>query len=251
MRLFVLTLIASVIVSCSTLRTQERAPALAGGFPARAELGFSHSVIHYSTDHGQCTGVLIRQNVMLTAAHCWAKAARYLVAFYFSGPKPVKGQDIPAANYSVIKNPYARVDQSAHDLALVVFGANVLPSDMQPMPVIANAGEDSVTDGQTIYLAGAGRTNPNTDGLGGNPLNVGTGAATNVGADQFGVTLGNSAEACNGDSGGPGMIFTSQGYIVVGIHSAIYVNPGQKCAPNPDFARFTAEDLEWISQSVN
>lgn len=175
------------------------AAAIVGGTPAPAGIA-AHTVMIVSTRGASCTGTLVTQDLLLTAAHCVAPKADYAVALVGHGPVAL----IPVLRVGLHPGFDAeqfRTRRPTPDLALVKLG--------EPLPdrfVPARLSMDGAIPpkGSRFLLAGFGMT---ADGA---EKSAGTLRAVEVASigSTGGIMLRLAAEpgpagACTGDSGGP------------------------------------------------
>lgn len=143
----------------------------------------------------RCTGTLIAERVVLTAAHCVLdpRLGRDL--------EVMTGADVAAATghyrvSEVVIHPDYRGDGDRADLAVLVLDTPV-SGDIEPLALGAM---DGTLLGSEVVMIGFGETSPNGAGIG--QKRIGTAVITAVDEDAFRVEASPSM-SCHGDSGGP------------------------------------------------
>ena len=162
-----------------------------------------------------CTGTLIRENVVLTAAHCLEFGAP--AAVYFGDQPGVGGENV-AVSFSIMHPSYAASDtgDAYFDIGLVFLDGTASP---EPLPV-ANIPGDALLGASILYV-GFGAS----QGTGGEGFKKeATARVTELEADVL-VVQPDNGSACYGDSGGPVLHLTAGGTAeVVGVVSFGYTD---------------------------
>lgn len=192
------------------------AMALSGGAPARAGDRLTRATVFITSltpsgrnkaQVGNCTGVLIERQLVLTAGHCLSELGgpSLVVAQFFDTSKKVAttiqvlaGALHPDyAGRASAENPSPEL--LGADLAVLKL-AEPAPADRQPIALSRNSVEAAKAKS---VLAGAGLRIPSDEGSGGQ-LRMARVAAEVVTKGPTAVALGAAGGSiCRGDSGGP------------------------------------------------
>jgi hypothetical protein len=171
-----------------------------GGTEARADDPFigASTVLVLGSRGNNCTGVVIRQDVVLTAAHC-VRRSKQIAVGYFEGGTPTLQEVV-----SVVRHP--RADQSlrrAVDIALVRLK---LPLPRRFAPIALDAADRQRGAGETVTVAGLGLVGPTEESSDGRLRSASvrilaptTRRMIRIGLDEDIARLA----VCKGDSGGP------------------------------------------------
>jgi V8-like Glu-specific endopeptidase len=154
-------------------------------------------------DNGLCTGTLIGQRTVLTAAHCLEGA---------SSAKFTLGQNVYAAS-QMIGHPSYDPQAVTHDVALLVLSKNVV--GVSPMQLATHP----PVIGESITLVGFGDTASGADNAG--TKRVASNKVAWLGSQTFSFSgsSGSQGNVCQGDSGGPSFRALGGVEYCLGIHS--------------------------------
>ncbi len=210
--------------------------------------------------HGQiarasftCSGVLIAQNVVLTAGHCLGPGWAVIEIYFSDGRGPITLHDqVRPDNYT----PGAAQGTTWNDLAILTLKAPA-PSEFVPVP-LADA-SDLLTTGEYLTLAGYGQTNSSPDSK------DGLGTLRKISQNILNPHLNDSeltvnlrgGGPCFGDSGGPAYLQTPTGLKLVGITSRLTANDidpadpkSYQCTNDMIYSNVVAQS-SWIKKQMS
>ncbi len=203
------------------------ARAVVGASDDGSDLG-RHIVMVLKGDKGRaafCSGVVLRQNVVLTAAHCVGDPAHTMVHFRDASGGPILR---PVGRIALNPDYHAgavHTRERSIDLALIEL-VDDLPPSFAPSD-LATTG--AAAPGRPFRIAGYGLTREG-DPRSGGQLRAAT-LSLREPVSEILLWLEDSAHAgtgaCTGDSGGP--IFDAEGETVVGIVDWTGGTPPNKC----------------------
>lgn len=169
-----------------------------------------HSAVVAVVVDGQvrCSGTLIDERVVLTAAHCLDD--RPVSVFY--GRDPSRPDDVVGVVEQRVAPGFggsARIN----DVALLRLERSV---DGTPPLAVASAAETAPDLGERVTVVGFGYTGPEAEG----ELRRRAGSSEIVAVDEvYFATAPGPSQACHGDSGGPGLVEFGGAAVVVGVTS--------------------------------
>lgn len=259
---FLLSTFSLVVATCFY---PHPAWAVIGGETTRDSSGVRRFTVAIESSRGElCSGVLVQKDVVLTAAHCVVRNARYRVTGQDTGFKPVSFQAVSLTLHPEFIPGTTPRTQPGIDLALVKL-ASSFSDDFTPLdPWQASA----IKEGDKLTLAGFGllqegrastaRILRHAELLSIGSLEVANKVQVLVDPDNKGETLGFGA--CRGDSGGPVLRSGFAGMQLAGIVSwssgPLHGRVGRACGgltavtPVADHARWIAartEDMRLIA----
>lgn len=254
-------------VMTATAMGSPREPQVVGGEPVTA--GQFPFVVGVFSEGGACTGSLIRDNWVLTAAHCAAFGTPVGVLI----GDAVSGTDgpnhivtlLPVAQW--IPHPQYDDETNDYDIALIRLASNAsqfpprLNGAVQyvPQPLqLASTPSASGPSVGSVSLVGFGNVDNNgpvvpnpgfaffATGL---PSRAASdcsylGAATNASRQ---LCYANYPNACQGDSGGPVFQVRNNTFVQVGVVSY----GAQTCGTGPSVATFVPGFVSWINQQID
>lgn len=196
-----------------------------GSAVSRVDSISKHLVFIYSNrDSSYCTGTIISENLILTAAHCIKNTSETLVLGF--GLDRSKGtMQVRTSNGAVTHGGY-KSDLSAerNDVGLISFSGG-LPEGFEPAP-LANAKIFAKVKSEIVAVGygrvkGVRNVSPSDSGSGRLrkvTLKIQTKSAN---GKAFEVSQQDGRGICYGDSGGPAFIKSNGQYYLVGVTSAV------------------------------
>lgn len=217
----------------------QAAPALAlGGSITATNTQLSPHVVMVLGSRGQiCTGTVIGQRIVVTAAHCTVNAPQLAVAYFEDGRPVLQPVAAVARNPGFSKNAAVSVD-----IALLKL-ENALPVRFSPVQIDSGGGAGAIGDNLTI--AGYGLS------IDSDVKSAGTLRSANVSLlpklyPRF-MRLGGDINLshfaiCKGDSGGP--VFSGSSLVGV-VYAAERAKGGKSCGAAAQAVRL-APQRSWI-----
>ncbi|WP_112663107.1 S1 family peptidase [Microvirga flavescens] len=249
---------ASLLISLVILAFASPAKAVLGGKTDRDPDGLRQSVVWIENSAGElCSGALLRADLVLTAAHCMMDEAKYRVVGVDRTFRPQNIRVTAAAIHPSFEPGTTPRKQPGIDLAVLKLarplGKQFKPFDLRTIPQIET--------GEMVTLAGFGVLDENrkhTARLLRQTSLVSLGQANSsnkvlivTDSDKLAQTTG--LGACRGDSGGPILAATQQGYRLLGIVSwssgALRGPPSASCGGLTAVTPL-AENVPWIEKSI-
>ncbi len=210
----------SVTASLFFLISTFPAAALVGGAPEADQSIARHVVMVTGSDRTFCSGVVIAQDLILTAAQCVHPATSYRI-IGFDAPKPLTPKALKSVSSTVVHPEWDADAILRHrvsaDVALVKLAAPLPPAYM---PVALADSQRVVAAGARVIVVGYGVTVIGNGRTGGTLRAAHLLVTGNPGTLQIRLadpnTKGELAGlgACQGDSGGP-VLDTSDGRLAV------------------------------------
>ena len=200
---------------------------------------------------GGCTGTLLDQNTVLTAAHCIPARGAIIVAFTtnsrevnsFTHPKArlVRGVEV---HPEAFLNAQKGLQKNYADLALLRFEGTVAPG-YRPVQLLPQ--NRQLRNGMTAILAGFGLT----DGVRETSDDLLRKAAVSISNAQFSPTETLMDEtkgrgSCRGDSGGPAFVVLNGATLQFGVLSRGHNDPSNTCRGYSIYTNINAH-MSWIN----
>jgi hypothetical protein len=222
-----------------------------------------------------CTGTLIGNNTVLTAAHCFANKNNILYSAIYatidlncsSGFNKRLIYEITSVdlhpNYALDSNPSK--NSQDYDLAVVKF-SGILPSEYRPLSLLPIDIHSLINNpAQKFIMTGYGKTSTNSDLL--PELRFLTKQASSVfltkpdpssGASidlikqmgLIGLKQNDARGVCNGDSGGPLLLASGNSYVIVGVASYLEGFTNTICENGKIYYSFTTTYYDWITSHL-
>jgi hypothetical protein len=191
----------------------------------RQESGEKIKFQHYQT----CTGVLIRPNVLMTAAHCLYEEKQRIEIEVKNKRGRVR---VPQALDFVVHSNSRESRGTDGDIALIA-----LDQDLEDVEIVKVS--DSPSLPRTVLAAGYGRTDAFFD----KPENEFDGKLrwvelnidSSIEGKSFRVDQRQGKGVCQGDSGGSALVKSGNTYWTVGVASRVLPRKQEKKPTDPEF----------------
>jgi secreted trypsin-like serine protease len=204
-----------------------------------------------------CSGSLIAEDIVVTAAHCVAdgKQGSFRVIFSRVVPlswlteKPTVSDSDPSVRQVVgtIADPdfNMKASEDAHDIAIIRIKGD-LPAGYHAATLLDSS--TALTPGEEVLLAGYGSTNPDIQGKGG-VLNQATVTVKQaVGNTEIAVDQTQGKGGCWGDSGGPAFVQSGDELLLWGLTNRAFPQNERTCSHGAVYTRIT-DFSDFITQS--
>ena len=235
-----------------------QAQAVTQGTPSRDPDGLRRSVVFIENSGGElCSGAVIGQNLVLTAAHCMMDRASYRVVGVNRAFRPQSFTVAAVAIHPAFVPGTTPRTQPGVDLAILKLGRPLGP-DFSPLdPRLGGR----IDDGDAVTIAGFGvlteknkrtaRTLRQTQLMSLGSVQVANRVQIVADPEKQAETPG--AGACRGDSGGPILTGGQNGYRLYGIVSwssgALRSRDGSACGGLTAVTPL-AEHIRWVLQGM-
>jgi secreted trypsin-like serine protease len=195
-----------------------------------------------------CSGSLIAQDIVVTAAHCVVDGDQDAFRIIFMRDVPVSyltEKPSVADNDPSVRQTYGAIadtdydkkaTQDAHDIAIIRIKGD-LPSGYQPATLLDPTAE--LTAGEAVTLAGYGSTNPLISGKGGVLNKVTVNIKQTLGQTEIVVDQSKGKGGCWGDSGGPAFVQSGDQLLLWGLTNRAFPQDERTCSHGAVCTRIT------------
>lgn len=226
---------------------------IVGGQTVSADDVIAATTVMVTDGNFICTGSIIAQDIVVTAAHCTAAKAEDLrIVFARQMPDDLTTvTDTVHAIYGFVANPGWQGESSTgpdqHDIAIIRFKGD-LPSGYSVAQLLP--ADEALTKGETVTLAGYGITNAETQDGAGLLRKVDVQIAKKLGKTEEVLDQTEGAGACHGDSGGPAFVTLNGQLLLWGVTNRGYPdNAPDDCVHESVYTRITAY-TDFINQAA-
>lgn len=247
--------LALTATACKKAPDEEASDALIyGGSPVASDDPLARFTVALAKPDGRvfCTGTLVGQSVVATAAHCLKPGYVEGGINVVFGAVAKGGTAYPMKHFEVHPeyNPANTGTNSAPNDLGVIFLDQVV-QDRQPVLVLESQVPVEPYEA-AITIAGFGITDVGAGNAGTLRAAVTTLSATGHASKEIFTDGFRVHNACNGDSGGPALVtHQTNGYYVLGIASYVIAMSGRVC--NSGYAAYT--DLRahkaWLTNALS
>ncbi len=216
-----------------------------GGYEVEREDPIARSTVAVITSGSSlstCSGVLIAEDAVLTAAHCIHDG----LSLVFQTRIPYPENSGLNARKTMIHPEYSRSTHS-HDIALIYFKGR-LPKNYEPVPLVDSTRE--LRRGEEVIIAGFGTDQRYGSSMGINVLRAVNKPLTHSihpGFPGFSISQTDGTGACSGDSGGPVYLQEGDRMYLVGITSRM--TESDTCEAGGKFVQANYYK-DWIDQTL-
>lgn len=257
--LFLAGILSSVtLAACApnanyTESIQTSGEGIIGGWEAMPSDKVQESIVAvYDADEGQlCTGSLLPNNLVLTAAHCIGQSPDSMYIFFDTkvGQNSIRRQ-VDKVEISPYWESRQNMDQNTGDIALIHF-AGTLPAGFKPATFLSATDRKLLQKGTEVVLAGFGITNGVT-GDGAGTLRITKVKIENPSFSTSEITLNQKGGtgACHGDSGGPAYVVIKGHHYLWGVTSRGVDDANNDCS---QYAAYTNALYyrTWLNRTAN
>jgi secreted trypsin-like serine protease len=208
----------------------------------------SHSVVALISENREgealCTGSIVSDSVILTAAHCVEGSPRRIQIIFGADIKKITDENIRLADTAISHPNWGRNLKSGRaDLALVHFKGG-LPTRYFPVTLADQA--THLREGQDVTMIGYGVTSGEREKGSGKLRQTTTQIIGQKSPSEI-VTDGESSSVCFGDSGGPAFIKEGNESIQWGVASAVENRACNEASIHTEIISFGP----WIHRTIN
>ncbi len=196
--------------------------AITKGQTLRSNNSLGHFIVALvaDQDEGQalCTGSILSQNMILTAAHCVEGSPSKVQIIFANNVKKADPSQIRIAT-AIYQNPswhHPSADKKG-DLAIIKFSGG-LPKGFSPAQLANDRFQ--LSKDQNVLFAGYGVTN-GTQQTGAGVLRMTKTTVIGQKSKTEVITDGRDTSVCFGDSGGPGFVAIKKKFIQWGVASSV------------------------------
>ncbi|MEI6573826.1 MAG: trypsin-like serine protease [Alphaproteobacteria bacterium] len=204
-----------------------------------------HVVMVLDNRGNVCSGVVLTQNVILTAAHCIASASAWRVHWRAADNTPILVEPKYVRVHPEYDSKAIKKRVRSVDLAVVVLN-DPLPNQFTP---IGLAITDTLPAGETVIVGGYGLSEEKKPKALGKFLSAALSVVEPYGPSRFVLwlqdTSSTGAGGCHGDSGGP---MFAQGTVIAII--AWTTGPGKSDCGEYTQGTLIAPHREWIEKAA-
>lgn len=225
--------------------------------PAKDSFSQSIVALYNMEEESLCTGSILDEHYIVTAAHCMSKDPRNIVVLFgtsiddaYKNRLFIRASDgIAHENFAKLMEKAVKTNQVPDydwgDIALVEIDQD-LPPNYQPMNV--SDVDPSLTHQKTL-LAGYGLYDgAQATGSGLLRKTIVNIDNTNYSKTEVSLNQTQGSGACHGDSGGPAYLQTENGYLLWGVTSRGLKDPKNDCSQYAVYTRIMAYK-SWIIKS--
>lgn len=214
------------------------------GVPTKSSISKSVVALVSEIEGGAalCTGTILDEQTILTAAHCVDHSPEKMVVVFDTKVKGVAKENLRHAD-TYLQNPrWAKGGEHAGDIAVVHFTGG-LPKSYQPVQ-LATRGQ-KLEEGSEVTMVGYGMSNVKKESGGGVLRETKTTIVGKKAPDQI-ATDGHTSSVCFGDSGGPAFSEANGELVQWGVAHSVLNRECNETSLHTDIIPYEA----WIRESM-